>query len=98
VQNFSHGGDKFLNFFSNEIVMIMEQKNKRIKGANMLSELSQLWGDQSPQNLTRQIVLLIEEIEDLNKTPSKYSKILIWLTIIMTIAVFVQIYLLLIPK
>jgi hypothetical protein len=42
LQNFSHGGDKFLNFFSNEIVMIMEQKNKRIKEANMLSELSQL--------------------------------------------------------
>lgn len=44
--------------------------------------------------LTEKILLLRLTIEKFNKQSSKYSKILIWLTIVMTVAVGIQIYLL----
>jgi hypothetical protein len=44
--------------------------------------------------LTEKILLLRLSIERFNRQSSRYSKILIWLTTVMTIAVGIQIYLL----
>ncbi|MDA2922460.1 hypothetical protein MYX07_04320 [Patescibacteria group bacterium AH-259-L07] len=44
--------------------------------------------------LTEKILLLRQTIEKFNQQSSRYSKVLIWLTVVMTIAVIIQIYLL----
>lgn len=72
-----------------------KENNNRIEQARQLSEINEMGLDRLQLNrLLRQIPFLMEEINDLNQTSSKYSKILIWLTVIMTIAVLLQIYLL----
>ena len=73
----------------------MGKKENNIEKAKKLSENSK--GKKefiSLQNITEQIPLLMEEIERSSKSSACYSRILIWLTAIMTIAVAIQIYLL----
>lgn len=84
----------------------MERKDlKHITGEQISIELSEKereliasmrdWNESKQfPILTEKILLLRLSIERFNKQSSKYSKILIWLTGIMTVAVGIQIYLL----